>query len=85
MSTERVIRRFAHLTRDDAEHLRQMPEAMSREYEKLLQQQSRSDLRYAEHQAAGVDLDDTTVARRVHGHGAGGGWRRGLPQGAARE
>lgn len=82
--TAREIRRFPHLTREDVEQLRGMPEPMAREFENLLRRQHRVECQHVEHQAAGVEIDGHAVARRVHGSGAGGGWRRGLPPGAAR-
>lgn len=80
----RAIRRYAHLTRDDVEALRMMPEAMGRAYEKLIQRQWEADRREREHQADS-DIDGYAVARRVHGEGAGGGRRRGRPPGGARD
>lgn len=82
----RDVRRYPHLTREDVEQLRRMPEAMARAYEALLRRQWYSEQRHREHRASEVlDVESVTVSRRVHGEGAGGGWRRGPAAGAARD
>ncbi|MGK2937867.1 MAG: hypothetical protein ACSLFR_08710 [Solirubrobacteraceae bacterium] len=81
----RDIRRYPHLTREDVEQLRQMPEAMAREYENLLRREYRSEQRHRDHRAESIEIDGFAVARRIHGEGAGGGWRRGQTAGVARD
>lgn len=81
----REVRRYPHLTSQDVEALRRMPEDMAREYENLLKRQYRSERRHREHRASALDVESVGVARRVHGEGAGGGWRRGLAPGSARD
>lgn len=82
----RDVRRYPHLTSQDVEALRLMPEEMAREYENLLKRQYRSERRHREHRASqALDVESVGVARRVHGEGAGGGWRRGTAAGVPRD
>lgn len=80
----RDVRRYPHLTREDVEQLRRMPEEMAREYERLLSRQWYDEQRHREHRAID-DAESFAVSRRVHGEGAGGGRRRGQAAGAARD
>ncbi|UUY01945.1 hypothetical protein LRS13_14585 [Svornostia abyssi] len=70
------IRRYPHLTPEDAEILRGLDPKGARDFERLLKRQHASDRRYRTHHT-GVEPDalERAAGRRRYGDGVGGGRR----------